>query len=103
MIRQQSLVQKRFAEEDPESNPPSRGQAQQSSQAEKLERLGGIVQQKLYAQQVEQDAHGPRYSVVRRPVFSLDVRNWHFRHRRARPTGQRRNEAVQFTVQMNLR
>ena len=73
-----------------------------AQQAEKLQRARGVVQQKFYDQQIEKDAKGAADAVVGSAAFAIEIGDGDFGDFRAGGTGQRRNEAVEFAVELNF-
>src|SRR6266566_6000241 len=67
-----------------------------------MKRAGKIPQQEANRYQVEKYTECPRNSVVRIAPLAVHVANRDFYNRRPMPGSQRRNEAVQLTIQRNL-
>jgi len=69
---------------------------------EKLQRPRRIIQQKLHHDQVEEHANRPPNSIIGLAALAIRIRNRHLSDARSRGASQRRNEAVQFAVKLNL-
>src|ERR1700693_1978408 len=67
-----------------------------------MHRAREVLQQKFDGQDVEHHIEGPAQTVVRISSHTRRVPDRDFRDARAIETGQRRYEAVQFTVEIDL-
>src|SRR5438132_10643561 len=76
--------------------------AQHPNRTEEMKRTRKIPQQETNRNQVEKYAECPRNSVVRIAALTVHIANRHFYNRRPVPGSQRRNKAVQLTIQRNL-
>src|SRR5258708_15227733 len=85
----------------PEDGRPDYESAQ-TQPSEEMHRPGKVLQQKLDGQDVEHDVEGAAESVVRVARDARRVANGTLGDRRPIKAGQRGNEAVQFTVEVNL-
>src|SRR5580704_7619270 len=102
MIRHQTFIEDGFTRENPETNSKTAAQACQAGEAEQLKGLRRVIEQELNADEIEKNANRPGNSVVRFAALTLNVGDGNFRNRGARPARQRGNEAVEFSVEMNL-
>src|SRR5579875_3804606 len=85
-----------------ESDGGSGHETRQSGKAKKLQRARRVIQQKLDAEQVEENADRARDAVVRFPILASNIGDGHLGHGRAGPAGERRYEAVQLAVQLDF-
>lgn len=68
----------------------------------KVQRIGHITQQKPNGENVKQDPESSGDSVVGLPTRPNDIADGHFDDFRAIPRGERRDESVQFPVQVDV-
>src|SRR5208283_2747385 len=91
-----------LVENQPTGDSAPSQNAEHSQRAEEVQRARKIFKQEAYGDEVEKDAEGARDSVMRCAAFPVDVLDGNFDDRRAVPRGQRRNEAVQLSIELNL-
>src|SRR6202521_6067926 len=95
------LVQE-LLQNEPAGNSAARHYAEHPNRAEEMQRAGKIFEQEADGDEVEEDAEGARDSVMRSAAFPVHVLDGYFDNRRAVPRRQRRNEAVELSVERDL-
>src|SRR5262249_19067079 len=73
-----------------------------AQQTKELQRTSGIIQQEFHDQQIEEFPNGAADAIVALAVFALPIGDGDFRDPRAGGAGQRGNEAVKLTIELNF-
>src|SRR5215469_9765881 len=89
-------------ESEKHANQHAKRRAADAEQPEQLRGPSRIVQQELDDHEVEEHADSAPDSVIALPALTLQVDDRHFRDAGARRAGQRRDEPVQLTVQIDF-
>ena len=95
-------VVRRFVNQQEQKNREAGRAGKKTRWTEEVQRARHVAQQEADREQVEENPHGARETVVRMTSGADDIAYGNLDDLGAIPRGQRRDEAVKFTVEANV-